>query len=373
MSRVNFKVCVGAFMVCILCFHPLRAQDGKAVKTAPVATFKGTPITQEDLRTAAARDLERAEIRHLQADAEYTRAKHMALEAALVRLIEDKVLEAEAASRRMTKEALLEKEVAGKVKEPTMEDLNAHYPADRLPTAETREKVFARMKEFLKTENYNKAKAEYVAGLKKKYGVTESLKPLRFKVETAGSPSVGPDEAPVTVVEFEDFQCRTCGNFEMKLQSLLKLYGDQVRVVYRSYPADQNPLAGKAAEAALCAADQGRFRQMQAMLFQMDHLEERDLFGGAGLLKLNMEDFGACLSSGRHAEKVKKDLYAAAGLGVTSAPALFVNGRPVLLHSFDDITKVIDEELKGSSRLPGSASDSNKSQGQTSNMPGAPK
>jgi protein-disulfide isomerase len=374
MLRVNLKSWAAACVLYTLSLNSIYAQESKAAKSPAVATFKGTAITQEDLKAAAARDLERAEIRHLQADAEFTRAKHMAMETALARLIEDKVLEAETAGRGITKEALLEKEVAGKVKEPTMEDLNAHYPPDRLPTAETREKVFARMKEFLKTEKFNKAKSEYVTGLKKKYGVTESLKPLRLKVETAGSPSMGPDEAPVTILEFEDFQCKACGSFEMKLQSLLKLYGNQVRVVYRSFSTDQNPLAGKAAEAAFCAADQGRFRQMQTMLFQMDHLEERDLFGGAGLLNLNVEDFGACLSSGRYAEKVKKDLYAAAGLGVTSAPALFVNGRPILLHNFDEITKVIEEELKGSPHTAAGAADSNKSPGrQTSDILGARK
>ena len=176
----------------------VQAQNAKKSKSASVGSIMGVAITEEEANRAAAQQMQRLELQHLQAEANYARARHQALAEGLERVIEDKVLDAEASSRGITTQALLEKELAGKIKEPTMEDLKAHYPPDQVPAPETRDKIFARMQSYLRTENYNKAKAEYVAQLKKKYKVTETLKPLRLSVDTDGCPTLGPDTAPVT-------------------------------------------------------------------------------------------------------------------------------------------------------------------------------
>ena len=371
---MSSRICIAVCAISLLSAYPVCAQGDKPAKAGVVATIKGAVITQEVLKQEAAQDLERAEITRLQNEANYTRVKHAALEAALSRIIEEKVLEAETAATGMSKEALLEKQLAGKVKEPTLEDLNAHYPPGHLPSVEERQKVFARMKPYLKTQNYNKAKAEYVAQLKKKYGVTESLEPLRLKVETAGSPSMGPDAAPVTLVEFTDFQCSTCASFESMMQNMVRKSGNQVRLVHRGFANAQNPQTEKAAEAALCAGEQGRFWDMNNLLFQTGHSELRDLIALAATLNLHSESFNSCLDSGRHAVAVKKDMYAAAGLGVTSTPALFVNGRPIQSpRTGDEIAKVIEEELYGASHLA-KTSESNNSRSQSAqNTPGSRK
>jgi len=351
MSRVNLGIFAAVCAACFLFGFAAYPQNTMSAREARVGSVKGMPITTEDLNEAAANDLQRAELQHLQAEAAYTRATHLALEKALAKIIEDRVLDAEAASKGLTKQALLDKELAGKVKEPTPEDLDAHYPFDKRLTGDSRDKVFARMKQALRTENYNKAKAAYVAQLKKKYGVKESLRPFRLTVATAGSPSVGPDAAPVTVVEFSDFQCSSCGSFEKSLRDLQKKYGDQVRLVFRNF-ANEQPYAQMAAEAALCAGDQGRFWEMHDSLFQSGHPEPQYLNFHAVRLNLDLPEFSACMSSGRKAESVRKDLYAAAGLGVTNAPAVFVNGRPVLaLRGVEDIAALIDEELNSTVQL----------------------
>ncbi len=351
MPRVNLGIFAAVCAACFLFGFPAYPQNTKSARAPGVGSVKGVPITAEDLNKAAANDLQRAELQHLQAEANYARAKHLALEKALAQLIEDKVLDAEAAHKGLTKQALLDKELAGKVKEPTPEDLDAHYPPDKRLTGDSRDNVFARMKQVLKTENYNKAKAVYVAQLKKKYGVTESLKPFRLTVDTEGSPSIGPDAAPITVVDFSDFQCSSCGSFEKSLRDLQKKYGGQVRLVFRNF-AHEQPYAEMAAEAALCAGDQGRFWEMHDSLFQTGRPEPQYLNLHAARLNLNLQEFGACLMSGRHAESVKRDLFAAAGLGVTNAPAVFVNGRPVLaLRTVEDIAEVIDEELQSPAQL----------------------
>ncbi len=358
MSRARLGFSLAICALCMLWTYPVGAQSAKAGKASIAGYFQGAPITMDDLNQAAAVDLERAEIQHLQNEAAYLRAKRLSLERALARIIADKVLSAEAASKGLTKQALLDKELAGKVKEPSMEDMDAHYPADKRPDGDSREKTFARMLPFLKTENYNKAKADYVAQLKKKYGVTEKLKPYRLAVDTVGSPSLGPDAARVTVVDFSNFQCSSCGNVEVAIRNLQKKYGSQMRLVYRNF-VFQQPVAETAAEAALCAGEQGRFWEMHDSLFQTARPEPEYMNLHAARLNLNLQEFGACLSSGRHHDAVRKDLFAAAGLGVLTVPAIFVNGRPVLAATnIDEIEKIIKEELLGSSNTPAPVSNS---------------
>jgi protein-disulfide isomerase len=360
MSRIRSLALIFVYTLTCVSTLSLHSQQAKVTKPNTVATVKGLIITEDDLRKAAAPGIERAEIQHLQSEANYERLKHQVLVRALAGLIEDKVLEAEAASRGVTKKELLEKELAGKVKEPTMEDLSAHYPLDKQPSADTRVQVFARMRQYLKAENYNKAKATFVAELKKKYGVIQLLKPQRLSVGTAGFPSLGPDNAPVTIVEFVNYQCSDCRGFQKAVGSLVKKYGNQVRLVSRNFALEQ-PYSAQAAQAALCAGDQGRFWEMHDLFFQTGHPEPQFFNMQASALKLNLQDFGACLDSGRHADTIKKDLYAAASLGVMGTPALFVNGRPVLApHSIDDVANLIDDELHGSVRAFGGVAPTNQ-------------
>ena len=157
------------------------------------------------------------------------------------------------------------------------------------------------------------------------------------------------------------------------MQNIVKKYGNQVRLVHRSFANAQNPQTEKAAEAALCAGEQGRFWEMNNLLFQTGHLELRDLIALAAALGLQSESFNSCLDSGRYATRVNKDLYAAAGLGVTITPALFVNGRSIQSpRSTDEVAKVIEEELYGPSRL--AKTSDNNSRGQSAqNTPGSRK
>jgi protein-disulfide isomerase len=352
------RICLSGCLLAIFCAVYAGAQSAKPAKPVVVGSFKGAQISVEDLKKDAAAELEIVEIRHLQADAAYARAKHQALEAALRRIIEGKVLEAEAAARSTTRQALLDKELDGKVKKVTIDDLMAHYPATQIPSDEARQKALARMEPVLKLENYNKAKAEYVAQLKQKYGVTESFEPLRLKMETTGSPAIGPETAPVTVVEFGDYQCATCAAFESGMKNLQKKYGSQVRYVYRNFSLDRVRAEG-AAEASLCAGEQGRFWDMHDLFFKTGRAAPENINMQAVALNLNLESFGACMNSGRYTEQVKQDLFAGARLGVMGTPSIFVNGRPLATpHSEADVAKVIEEELRRISRttpaIPGS-------------------
>ncbi len=331
----------------------VAAQTGKVPEPAVVARFQGAVITQEELTKFSAADLERLEADRLQFEARMERTRHEILETNLARLLERKLLEAEAAQKGITAAQLLDQALQGKVKEPTDADVNAYYEANKTRINQPLLQIGSQIRQYLKTENYNAAKSAYVDQLKQAWGAAVSLAPLRAKVDTAGSMSIGPATAPVTLVEFSDFQCPYCANFRTTLQQVLEKYGDRVRLVFRNFPLSQiHPFAQKAAEAGLCAGDQGRFWEMHDLMFQTQgQLKEDDLRAKAAQLKLNTETFNSCLASGQNAARVNQDLIAGARLGISGTPGLFINGRFVQgAVPFGNIAKIIDEELKSTTQ-----------------------
>jgi protein-disulfide isomerase len=211
--------------------------------------------------------------------------------------------------------------------------------------------VSTQIYQYLKSLSYNTAKTAYVEQLKQAHGVVVSMPPPRSTVDTAGSPSEGPEKAAVTLVEFSDFQCPYCGQIYSTLKQIREKYRDQVRLVFMNFPLEQiHPDAEKAAEAGLCAADQGRFWEMHDLMFQAQgKLKVDDLKSRAAFLKLDPAAFNNCLDSGRNAARVKRDLYAGSRLGVSGTPAMFINGRflPGAV-GYAEIAKIIDEELSES-------------------------
>jgi len=339
---------VSVWIAAMLAPVPLRAQSGPADRQA-LARFQGGSITQDELNKFSSDDLKALELQRLQFEANWQRNRHLVFEANLARLLEDKLFQAEAAKRGITKEQLLEKELQGKVKEPTEDEVKAYYEANRQRINQPLLQISSQISQYLKHESYNRFKAAFVDQLKTAYSATTSLEPLRANVETDGSPSQGPETAPVTLVEFSDFQCPYCTNLSTTLRQIMQRYGPQIRLVFRNFPLTQiHPYAEKAAEAALCAGDQGQFWQMHDLMFQSQgQLEEESLKAKAAQLKLDMDAFNACLTSGKNAGKVKQDLYAGSKLGVEGTPALFINGRFVSgAVPLTEIVKIIDEELK---------------------------
>ncbi len=337
-----------ACLIVMLMPRSSQAQDTRPADPVVVAKYGETVITQDELIKYAGRDLDRLEQERAQREMKYARDRNQILQVYLARLLEDKLLQAEAARRGVGKEQLLATELQGKLKEPTDEDVKTFYEANKQRISKPLMEIDAQIRNYLKTQNYENAKAALVEKLRQSYGVTIALQPFRSEVETEGFPSEGPASAAVTLVEFSDFQCPYCANLQSTLRQVLDKYGPKVRLVYRNFPLSQiHPNAEKAAEAGLCAADQGHFWEMHDLMFQSQgQLKADQLKEKAAQLKLNAEAFNSCLDSGQKAGKVQQDINAVTGLGVTGAPALFVNGRLVAgAVPFAEIAQIIDEEL----------------------------
>ncbi len=166
-----------------------------------------------------------------------------------------------------------------------------------------------------------------------------------YKIPRGTGPTSGPAEASVTVVDWSDYACGYCNRAQEALDRLDRLYPGQIRWIHRILPLDDDNTI--AAEAALAAAAQGRFRPMHARLYAVrGHVDRADVELIAQELGLDMIRFRADLDSGVWRKEIASDVSDAAQLGITGTPTFFVNGRPVHgsqpLKVFAD---TVDQEL----------------------------
>lgn len=172
----------------------------------------------------------------------------------------------------------------------------------------------------------------------------------RYDIPTAGFPSLGPDDAQITIVEFSDFQCPFCRRFhDETYQALLDAYPGQIRFVYRNLPLTSiHPNAMPAAIASLCANDQNKYWEFHEKLFSSETLDEATYIQYATDLGLDVETFTACLTSGSHDEFIQQDMDFSLGLGVQSTPTFFVNGLALVgAQPLTNFQQLIDKELAG--------------------------
>lgn len=148
-------------------------------------------------------------------------------------------------------------------------------------------------------------------------------------IPTAGRPSRGSPAAPITIVEFTDYQCPFCRrHFQSTLPALLAVYGDRIRYVVRNYPIPSlHPDAPKAAEAAECSHDQGGFWPYHDRLLRAAELDPRSLKRYAAEGGLDTVAFNRCLDAGVKTRLVAQDVRDARSYGARGTPAIFVNGR----------------------------------------------
>ena len=174
---------------------------------------------------------------------------------------------------------------------------------------------------------------------------------VRYDIPAEGFPSLGPEDAPIVIVEFSDFQCPFCKRFhDETFQQLLAAYPNQIRFVYRHLPLTSiHPEAFPAAEASMCANEQNAFWQYHDQIFARQDQLSRDLYLQiAGDLGLDSVAFEDCLNNRKYENVVQTDLDFAVNLGVNSTPTFFINGLAVVgAQPLDVFKQVIDKELAG--------------------------
>jgi len=304
----------------------------------PVAEVDGKPITMGELEKSVSGQL--AKLDH---------QRRAVLERGLGSLIDQKILQAEAASRGMTVEALEKAEIDDKAGQVSDADAEAFYKANkaRLPPNRPEKQLVPQIKTYLVNQKKDQLRDNLLSALRAKYHPNVLLEPERVHVSDAGAPAKGPKNAPVTIIEFSDFQCPFCARVEPALKEMFKTFGNEVRLVYRQFPLGFHANAEKAAEASLCANDQGKFWEMHDAMFADQHALGVDkLKATAARLGLNAGQFDKCLDGGKYKAQVRKDVAAGMAAGVQGTPTLFINGRVISgAVPFGEIKRVIDDEL----------------------------
>jgi protein-disulfide isomerase len=278
-----------------------------------VALIGSQPITLADLDHAAGRKL--FEVR----------------EQALDQLITTKVLEEVAKKSGQSEQDYLRKQVEAKVPEVSVDEAKQFFEANKAQLGGgLGDKPFEEVKDIivkgLTGQKRQGAVASVLEDLKQKAGVKVLLRAPKVQVAADG-PSKGPKDAKVTIVEFSDFQCPYCNRGRQVIEEVLAKYPNNVRVVFRDFPLDFHDKAQKAAEAAHCAEDQSKFWPLHDFMFSnQDKLDVEGLKKAARDLGLDGNTFDNCLTSGKYAQVVAKNMKDGQTAGVTGTPAFFING-----------------------------------------------
>ena len=303
-----------------------------------VATIGGEPFTARQLEEVAGARL-------FQLRTQQYQAQRQILDEEIGR----RLLEREAAARKVTVAELLKEEVESKIAPVTEADQKAFYEQNkaRLGTM-TEADALKRIEAHLREQRIAERQAEFLNGLRAKADVRVLLEPPRVALPVGDDPARGPADAPITIVEFSDFQCPFCSRATATLKKLDEAYAGKIRIVYRDFPLVQiHPNAARAAEAAACANEQGKFWAMHDVMFEhQDKLGEADLKQSAVTLGLDAAAFNQCLESGRHSAQWQKDTAEGQRYGVSSTPAFFINGRLVVgAQPYESFARVVEEEL----------------------------
>ncbi len=300
-----------------------------------IATIDGVPIYLEDL------GIKSEMIKLMQQE-------HDLKKKALDELIANRLLNKEAESRGITVNRLLKAVIESTVRDPTIKEVQKLYNAQKTRINKPFEEVSNELTKILRNNMEQIALKRFITNLKDKSDIEYKLDQPRFPVELTTMPLRGPEDAPVLIVEFSDYECPYCRRVQPTMKKLREKYKDQLRWGFKDLPLVKiHPEATRAAIAARCAGDQNKFWDYRDALFEAKKLTG-DLYPGlAEQLNLDTETFMSCLETKKYQANVNEDSAEAAELGFTGTPSFLVNGIALVgalpISAFES---VIDLELK---------------------------
>ncbi len=324
--------------------HDVAPPKSAMERARVLATVNGEQITSEDIENSL-----RPLIFNVQEQVYTLRQRELDLR------INDALLEQEAQKRKITTSALLEAEVVAKTKAVTEADARAFYDQnrERLNGGE-----FASLKDqiisYLKERETRNAQTAFAGQLRNAASVQTFLTPPQppvYSISTDDQPTLGSATAPVTIIEFTDYQCPSCAAARPMIDKLLKDYEGKVRLVVRDFPLEMHADAFKAAEAAEAAREQGKYWEYVALLLRnQSQLGVAKLKEYASQLSLDRQKFDAALDSGKFTGHVQRDIRDGLRLGVDATPTVFVNGQKVSEPTPEALKAAVETALKGAAK-----------------------
>ena len=303
----------------------------------PVAVVGGEEISDTDLQNLVSGQLQQLRQQEYQIKAQ-----------ALEELINQKLLEAAAARENVSPEDLLRREADDKVTAPTDAEIEAIYNAQKARINRPLEEVKPQIQQMVLQSRFEEARKAYYETLRAKVDIAIRLQPPRTEVSHDPDRVTGDPNAPITIVEFSDFQCPFCKRAYPVIKQLISKYPTQIKLSYRDFPLRQiHPQADAAAVAARCAGEQGKFWQYHDILFESNQpLNTLSFMSHATTLNLDTTQFDKCLSTGQFAESIESDLQDGSRAGVNGTPAFFINGIALTgAQPLEAFERVVEQEL----------------------------
>jgi protein-disulfide isomerase len=326
----------------------VNVADVGAVGLAPgtvVATVAGRPLT-----AGAINERLKPIVYKLRLNS-YTLAKQ-----ALDLTINDLLLLTESNRRNVPPEEIVRKEISEKVRPPTEAEIAKFYNDNKAKIPSELATVSSQIASYLLEQDRQRLELALSERLRTGADIRMLISAPALPVQTISvddDPVRGDANAPVTIVEFTDFQCPSCAAMQPILDEVVKSYGNKVRWVVRDFPLAMHANARKAAEAANAANAQGKFFEYIALLMKRQNaLDVPSLKKYASELGLDRARFDAALDSGKYAAEVKHDLDEGELYGVDSTPAIFINGIALTEISVEALRAAIDRGLAAASSAP---------------------
>lgn len=318
-----------------------EATTPPAASTGDVAAYLGDePISRAEVDKTAAAQLTRIRLD------EYNIRR-----SALDQIVQKKLQEREAQARGVSLADLLKAEIDDKAGSPTADEIKDFYEKNKARMqGRTQEQAAPDIEKSLRQQKIAVRRAAFAKELQDKAKLRVLLDPPRANVNVpADWPVKGPAMAPVTFVEFSDYQCPFCRRADPVVNQILAEYGDKIRYAHRDYPLSFHPRAMPASRAAHCALDQGLDKYWSIhknLMTEAGDLGDDDLKKRAQAVGLDTAAFAACYGSTRHTEKIQASFDDGASLGVTGTPSFFINGRMIVgAKPVEEFKQIIDEEI----------------------------
>jgi protein-disulfide isomerase len=309
-----------------------------AAPSGVVAEVDGKPVTAAELEEKAGSRLTRIR------QEEYEIRRQV-----LDEILYERLLEKEAKKRGISTADLVKDEVDNQVPEPDAKTVEKIYEQNQARFAgKPREAVLGDIRSALKNQGRQMRQAAFSRSLREKAGIKVALEPPRATVPVpASAPTLGPNGAPVTIVQFVDYQCPYCHRAQSTIDEILSKYPGKVQLVHRDFPLDGHPQAMPAARASRCAGEQGKFWDYhRSLMTAKGPMDDADLKSRAAALKLDPVAFSTCLASDRFDATIRSAFDDGTRVGVNSTPTYFVNGRMMTgALPFDEFREVVDSEL----------------------------
>ena len=303
---------------------------------------------QNELKDLAART--QAAEEQVKAQLDQVKSQHKEQEFNLrKKALTEMLLDIEAKERGLTRQALIAQELTAKA-QVTPADIDAMWEEVKSRArGATKEQVMPQLSQMVAQRKTETRGAALQLELFKKHDVSlVGLQPARKNVTyPSDAPMYGPKDAPITLVEFTDYQCPYCQQAQQYVDRVLDSYKDKVKLVYQEFPLDFHGQAKPAGVAARCAGEQGKFWEMhRSLLLSPGPFDTNDLKARAVTLGIDPTKFSACTTSGKYDPIIQKAIDNGLSVGVTGTPTFFLNGRSFTgAQPFEYFERMILEEL----------------------------